>query len=679
MAGVPTSPASRSRPGAPERIAVGLGAAQALLAAAALVTILATSGTADPAWEIRRELAPLDLVLGVLYAPLGALIVARSRHAVGWAFLAIGWGYTVTGAAIAWTVLTVAQPQLPGAAWAAPVLITGWTAGALLSILVLPFLLTPDRPRGWARRVALASLVLVGLAAGLRLLIQLPGAPRHPLTGGGRVSEVALAVDGSLIPVYAMLAVAVAVAVAIRRRRARPDERRGLAWLLAAQVTVAVSYLAFEVGVSLEGRWLLIGTALLVLAETMLLASVFVLIRRQPAWRVDLAISRTLVGLLLTVTLVIAYVVAVWALGMVAPWGAESSRMLAVAALALGVLPLRDWLQRQVERLVFGSGADPWVLLERVAQALASGNEDQPQLAGLIDALCRALRLGGAQVSIRGVPVASSGRLDPDDPEDVDRALRLDLHQQGHPIGVLAVVPPRGERLDPRTVRLLRQIAGLVAVSAGLEEANRAVEEARTRVVEVREQERRLLRRELHDGIGPALSGTALALAAVPVTSSLSPDDAILLRRLVEELSRRADDVRQMARVLLPPVLDEGRLGEALTLLAERHSMPRLAIKVDAPDADRLDGPRQVVTYQVAAEALRNAVRHAGARHCLVRLTHRPDGSVSLVVRDDGRGIDPDAAPGIGLTSMQERAAELDGTVSVASDDSGTRVEMVLP
>lgn len=679
MAGVPTSLASRSRPGAPERIAVGLGAAQVLLAVAALVTILATSETSDPAWEIRRELAPLDLALGVLYAPLGAMIVARSRHAVGWAFLAIGWGYTITGAAIAWTVLTVAQPHLPGAAWAAPVLITGWTAGALLSILVLPFLLTPDRPRGWARRVALASLVLVGFASGLRLLIQLPGAPRHPLTGGGRVSEIALAVDGSLIPIYAMLAVAVALAVAFRRRRARPDQRRGLAWLLAAQVTVAVSYLVFEVGVSLEGRWLLIGTALLVLAEIMLLASVFVLIRRQPAWRVDLAISRTLVGLLLTVTLVIAYVVAVWALGMVAPWGAESSRMLAVAGLALGVLPLRDWLQRQVERLVFGSGADPWVLLERVAQALASGSEDQPQLAGLIDALCRALRLGGAQVSIRGVAVASSGRLDPDDPEDADRALRLDLHQQGHPIGMLRVVPPRGERLDPRTVRLLRQIAGLVAVSAGLEEANRAVEEARTRVVEVREQERRLLRRELHDGIGPALSGTALALAAVPVTSSLSPDDAVLLRRLVEELSRRADDVRQMARVLLPPVLDEGRLGDALTLLAERHSMPRLAIKVDAPDADRLDGPRQVVTYQVAAEALRNAVRHAGARHCLVRLTHLPDGSVALVVRDDGRGIDPDAAPGIGLTSMQERAAELDGTVTVASDESGTRVEMVLP
>lgn len=676
---MPASLASRLRSGAPERVAVVLGAAQALLAVSVLVALLATSGVADPSWEIRRELAPVDLALGVLFAPLGLLIVARSRHAVGWAFLAIGWGYTITAAGIAWTVLTVAHPDLPGAGWAAPVLVAGWTAGTLLSILVLPFLLTPGRPTGWSRRLALIALALVGFATVLRLLFQLPGAPAHPLTGGGAASEAALALDSWLIPVYALVAVGVALAVGLRRRRARPEERRGLAWLLAAQVAVALSYLTFEIGVSLEGRWLLIGTALLVLAEIMLLASVFVLIRRQPAWRVDLAISRTLVGLLLTVTLVIGYVVAVWALGMVAPWGAESSRMLAVAALALGVLPLRDWLQRQVERLVFGSGADPWVLLERVAQALASGSEDQPQLAGLIDALRRALRLGGAQVSIHGVLVASSGRLDPGDPQDADRALRLDLQQQGHPIGVLSVVPPRGERLDPRTVRLLRQIAGLVAVSAGLEEANRAVEDARTRVVEVREQERRLLRRELHDGIGPALSGTALALAAVPATSSLSPDDAVLLRRLVEELSRRADDVRQMARVLLPPVLDEGRLGEALMLLAERHSMPRLAIKVDAPDADRLDGPRQVVTYQVAAEALRNAVRHAGARHCLVRLTHLPDGAVSLVVRDDGRGMDPDAAPGIGLASMRERADELDGTVSVASDESGTRVEMVLP
>lgn len=665
-----------SRLGAPERVAIVLGAAEVVLALAVLLVLLATAGVADPSYEIHRELAPLDLVMSVLYAPLGALIVARSGHAVGWTFLAIGWGYVLTAAGIAWTVLGVAEPRLPGQAWAAPLLLTGWTTATLISILVLPFLLTPRAPRGWPLRLAIGAGVVVATATVIRFHIQLPGAPAHPITGGGSLSDSALAVDGWLIPCYSLLALAVATHLGYRLLRGRSDERRGVTWLLVALVMVAVTYLVFELGVSVEGRWLIVGAALLTLAEVMLPASVFVLIRRQPSWRVDLAVSRTLVGLLLTVTLVVAYVIAVWSLGMVAPWGAESSGMIVVAALALAVLPLKDWLQRQVERLVFGSGADPSVLLERVALALAAGDSDTPQLAGLVQALRRALRLARVEVSLDGAVVAASG---PRRENDVDHALDLDLEQRGRSVGVLTAVPPRGERLDPRTVRLLRQISGLVAVAAQLDDANRAVEEARARVVEVRHEERRLLRRELHDGLGPALSGTALALAAVPATSTLSPDDAVLLQRLVGELSRRADDVRQMARVLLPPVLDDGRLGEALELLAERYTTPRFSISIDAPHGDRLDGIHQIVVYQVASEAIRNAERHAGARHCVVRLTIPPEGGVRLTVRDDGRGIDDDAPAGIGITSMRERAQELGGDVTVGSDERGTSVVMVLP
>ena len=525
-------------------------------------------------------------------------------------------------------------------------------------------------------RLAVAGGLVVAAATALRLLIQLPGAPPNPLTGGGRVSDRAYVLDGWLIPLYSLLAIGVAAFLGYRLRRGRPDERRGVAWLLVSLVTVAVAYVVFELGVSVEGTWLVVGAAMLTLAEVMLPASVFVLIRRQPSWRVDLAISRTLVGILLTITLLVFYVVAVWSLSTVAPWGTESTGMVVVAALALAVLPLKDWLQRHVERLVFGSGADPSVLLERVAQALEAGDSDTPQLAGMVDALRRALRLARVEVSLDGEVVAAAGRGEPDDGE---RALIVDLHQRGESIGVLTAVAPRGERLDPRTVRLLRQISGLVTVAAQLDEANRAVEEARARVVEVRHEERRLLRRELHDGIGPALSGTALALAAVPATSSLSADDTVLLGRLVEELSRRADDVREMAHVLLPPVLDEGRLGDALALLAERHSTPRFSVIVDATHADRLDGIHQIVVYQVAAEAIRNAERHARARHCSVRLDAPPEGGVRLVVGDDGCGIGADAQPGVGLASMRERATELGGTVTVDSDQSGTRVVMVLP
>ncbi|MBM7518391.1 sensor histidine kinase [Nocardioides nitrophenolicus] len=657
-------------------VAAGLGVGQALVAAATLAVLLTTGDVADPPYQVRRELAPLDLIASLMYGPLGGLIVVRSRHAVGWAFLVIGGGYGATSAAIAWTVLCVDRPDLPGAGLAAPVLLTGWTTATLVSLLVLPFLLTPGPPVGWARRFAVLGALVVAGASGLRLLIQTEGAPPNPLTGGA-VADFAYDADAALIPIYFLLGLAVVGWLGHRLRTGGPEQRRGLVWLLLALFAVAWAYMTFEIGVSLDGTWFVAGIVLLSLAEVMLLAAVFVLIRSQPSWRVDLAISRTLVGLLLTASLVAAYVLAVWALSMVLPWGAESTGLVAVAALALAVLPLRDWLQGQVERLVFGSGADPSALLERIAQAIDAGDPDSPQLSSLVEALRRALRLARVEVSLHQSTVASAGRRDADDD---DRALHLDLHPRGRTVGVLSVVPPRGERLDPRTVRLLRQISGLVAVAAQLDDANRAVEEARARVVEVRQEERRLLRRELHDGLGPALSGTALALAAVPTTSALSDADAVLLGRLVEELSRRADDVRQMARVLLPPVLDEGRLGDALRLLAERYSMPRFSVTVDAPYADGLDGIHQIVVYQVAAEAVRNAARHAGARHCAVRLGLPATGGVRLEVSDDGHGIGDAAVPGVGMASMRERAAELGGTVEVhPGEERGTCVVMVLP
>lgn len=657
-------------------LATGLGAAQVLLAVLTAGVLLTTTQVPDPPYEIHRELAPLDLIAGLLFGPLGALIVVRSRHAVGWVFLAIGLGFGATAAGIAWTVLCVQHPELPGAALAAPILLTGWTTATLLSLLVLPFLLTPHAPTGWARRFALIGALVVALASALRLLIQTEGAPTNPLTSGA-LADLAYTADAGLIPIYFFLGLAVVGWLGRRIWVGDAEQRRGLVWLLAALTMLTFAYMTFEIGVSLAGTWFVVGIVLLSVAEVILLAAVFVLIRREPSWRIDLAISRTLVGLLLTTTLVAAYVLLVWALSLVAPWRSESVGIVVVAALALAVLPLRDWLQTQVGRLVFGSGADPSALLERVAQALDAGDPDGPQLSGLVEALRSALRLARVDVVVQDQLVASAGRHEPD---DLHRALQLELHPRGRAVGLLRVVPPRGERLDPRTVRLLRQIAGLVAVAAQLDEANRAVEDARARVVEVRHEERRVLRRELHDGLGPALSGTALALAAVPATSSLSDADAALLQTLVEELSRRADDVRQMARVLLPPSLDEGRLHDALTLLAERYSNPRFAVRVQAEHADRLDGLHQIVVYQIAAEAVRNAARHAGARRCWVRLTLPDDGGARLEVSDDGRGIDDAAASGVGMASMRERAGELDGTFEVSTgEERGTRIVVVLP
>nr|WP_246391563.1 ATP-binding protein [Nocardioides soli] len=261
-----------------------------------------------------------------------------------------------------------------------------------------------------------------------------------------------------------------------------------------------------------------------------------------------------------------------------------------------------------------------------------------------------------------------------------DGLVAVPLHSRGRQVGTLWLGPPPGERLDLRTLQLVRQISGLVASALDLALVNADLERARSRLLDVRQEERRLLRRELHDSLGPSLAGISLALAGMVRTSTLTAADAELLGHLQEELTHRAQDIRLMSRSLLPPALEEGRLGEALDALARRFSSTGMDIDVAADRPDLIDGRRQVTIYHVAAEAVLNAHRHADAGHCSVRLERLDDDALRLTVADDGRGISEADDTGIGLRSMRERAAELGGALTItAATGRGTSVQMVLP
>jgi signal transduction histidine kinase len=337
-------------------------------------------------------------------------------------------------------------------------------------------------------------------------------------------------------------------------------------------------------------------------------------------------------------------------------------------------MPLRTWLQGRVDALVFGSSADAGKLLDRLGADIERGHGDMPILEGLVDGLRRGLRLRAVVVEAHaGALRVASGPSTPYLPVEVP------LRSRGVEVGRLVLEAPLGERLDLRTLELVEQLAALVAVALDLALVNAELEDARSRVADVRQEERRLLRRELHDSLGPSLAGTSLALAGLARSEGLDPGAIRMLAQLQDELAQRSEDVRQMARHLLPPALEDGRLGAALDQLAERFDQARFAVTVEAKDPDRIDARRQIAAYHVAGEALLNAYRHAGARHCRVSLDHL-DGAVRLVVEDDGTGLDTTTRPGIGLRSMHERATELGGTLTVdPAPAGGTRITLILP
>ncbi|WP_158852220.1 sensor histidine kinase [Saccharothrix deserti] len=194
------------------------------------------------------------------------------------------------------------------------------------------------------------------------------------------------------------------------------------------------------------------------------------------------------------------------------------------------------------------------------------------------------------------------------------------------------------------------------------------------------DEARRRLLRDLHDGLGPSLAAIGLGLRAARHLALHDPGSAsTLLARLEEEVHTAVDEIRRLVSGACPAVL--ARLGLIGAVRAHVASLTdRYPVQVDVQCADVPDLPVavQVAAYRIICEALTNVVRHAGARHCSVRL--RLDGCLHVEVVDDGVGAVVDGGDGVGLGSMCERAREVGGTwlmEHVAA--GGTRIVADLP
>jgi len=207
------------------------------------------------------------------------------------------------------------------------------------------------------------------------------------------------------------------------------------------------------------------------------------------------------------------------------------------------------------------------------------------------------------------------------------------------------------------------------------------LQRARERLVAAREEERRRLRRDLHDGLGPALAGAALKVEAAENLLTSDPRAAAgLLEDARAEIHAAVADVRRLVYALRPPALDELGLVGAIREQAERLGVGKhVRVEVDAPEhLDGLSAAVEVAAYRIALEAMTNVARHADARTCVVRIS--ANGVLELEISDDGHGLPRDHRAGVGITSMQERADELGGTCEVEPvDGHGTRVHARLP
>jgi signal transduction histidine kinase len=203
--------------------------------------------------------------------------------------------------------------------------------------------------------------------------------------------------------------------------------------------------------------------------------------------------------------------------------------------------------------------------------------------------------------------------------------------------------------------------------------------------VTAREEERRRLRRDLHDSLGPSLGAVTLRIETARNLARRDPAEADrLLEAAVDDVAAVIADVRRLVHDLRPPALDELGLVRAIEQQARGLESPGLQVEVDGSGLAGVDLPAaaEVAAFRIASEALNNVVRHAGATRCTVTLAVAGAGGrdLEVQVRDDGRGIPAGVAAGVGMLSLRERAAELGGSSEVVCPPGGgTLVRAVLP
>ncbi|MEU9885376.1 sensor histidine kinase [Sphaerisporangium sp. NPDC051011] len=633
-----------------------------------VVTSLLVYAALPPGWHIDVFATP-DTAAGLMFPPVGAFLVYhRPRLNVAWLMCGGGFGAAAGQISGALMFRAAADGALGAAGYLRYVSILGWLVSGL-SLAVLVPLLSPDgRPpsRRWWAVAVLGALSMS--AEALRLIVRpaldpnpWPAAVPNPLAVEALRPYTHLISTITWAGIYAAVVLSL-VSLVARFLPSDPLTRRQIAWPLLA-FTGYVTFLLIG-----ERFWLIA----VIWAGLVPIAMAFSVMRYR-LYGIDTIISRAFVGGGLLAVISGVYFGAGALAGLVA--SRENQVAGLAAALVAGAFfqPLRRLLQRLVDRALYGHVGDPRLLAERLTQEVRRADPAKA-LSSVVTVLQDGLAIEGAAVEVvDGRPgYVESGHVGSE-----PRQIPLVWH--GETVGRLLLGRPGPRRFaaahDERVISTLAPYAADVAHAVRMAAD---LQRSRHQILTAREEERRRLRRDLHDGLGQTLSSMAMTINLARSSLKKSPDSAdTLLRDLRTGMDAVSGDIRQLVYGLRPPALDDLGLAGAVRALAV-EGPPPVTVEVSG-DLTTLPAAVEVAAYRIVQEALTNVRRHARATSASIALDRAPD-ALRVRVSDDGAGLPERPRAGVGLHSMRERAAELGGTcVTVPVATGGTTVEAILP
>jgi two-component system, NarL family, sensor kinase len=596
-----------------------------------------------------------NTAIGLSAAPCGLLIArAKPDNPIGWLFLIMGIAPLLTAATAPLMIYGAAHdwPQ-----FALRLLVTiymfSWSWGIFCCLPLILQLFPTGKPlsRRWA---VLCWLTVANAALGNMFVGPTPeyGASSFLVAPWWAVTE------GISAQVAQPVVLASVASLVVRFIRGTETVRQQVLWLLVAVILVilinAPTWFTMPSG----------QTIVLLLSFPLIPAAVTVAVLRHGLYDVRIVLSRVVVYAVLTAGVIAIYVGLVAVLDRVLR--GIGAPVIAALAIALAFNPVRVRLQRLVDRAVYGTRRDPVAAVSAVGQRLAGDD-----LGGVADALRESLRLSYVAVERKDASIVESG-------EQAATLQTWPLSYDAEPLGRLFVGPRHGERQlsrsDQKIIDLLAAPLAIVLHAQALTEDLRV---SRERVIDAAEEERNRLRRELHDSLGPLLTGAAFKADGIALAAQSRPERAESLAiELADQLRQSVEGVRQLAYGLRPAALDELGLVGALREEGSRYGPVKVIIQ--APESmPALPSSVEVAAYRIAAEALTNVVRHSDAKLASVQLT-TDDGTLEMIITDDGSSTAP-WSPGLGLASIQTRASEVGGACEAGPTAEGGRVVAVLP
>ena len=599
----------------------------------------------------------------------------RSRTAVAWAFLA--------AAALAPAVLTswplgLGAIDLAGSRGIWPLAVGEAVFAVGLGALLLATLAFVT-PEGWLRRHPAAWLLPFAVPfAGYAVWVVAVAQQLDP--EAARLQGLAT-IAGPALVATATAAFAVLV-LGYLRARDRQDRLAVRLVLLAIVGGLGVRILLVDVPARVADGpllpWQLVG---LVVVPAVLCCLVAALLHYRLD-EIEPVVRRTLVQALVATMVGAVFVAVVGAVNLASD--TSFGAMLAGGVIALLLLPLAVALQRIIRRLVYGDREFPSRVVSELRR-LDPLTAPTEALQETLRLLARRLRLSYAAIEVFGDP--PSNRIETSIGEPRGRPTTIELQVGGADVGRLRLEVDAGrDPFGPGDRRLLEDVGSQVGALAQAVSINRELQLSRQHLIAAREEERRRVRRDLHDGLGPSLAAMAMRLDAA---RDLIPENPTQAADLVGQLSEQARDeiaeVRRLVDGLRPPALDQFGLVSALRQRADEHNLAArpgrgLTWAIDADeDLEPLPAAVEVAAYRIVTEAVTNAVRHSAAETCEVTLSRDAD-ALHIEVRDTGVGLAPSPVLGVGLSSMRERAEELGGTCTLTSTSGrGTVVQARIP